>query len=150
MLTVRELAMFFEASAARAKRDLTLETLKHLGAVARDAEALIGQELDVWPPLADSTVAEKERLGYTGQVSDTDPLLRTGELRGSIEADAEGTATGVEGVIGSNSQVALWQEMGTAKIPPRPFLATAMARSEGKAVEQFGELAVELLSPGIR
>jgi len=150
MLTLGELTLFMKASAARARTEVTLETHKVLAEVAKDAEALIGQELPQWPPLAESTIAEKQRLGYTGQVSATDPLLRTGELRGSIESDAERTATGVEGVVGSNSKVALYQEMGTAKIPPRPFLATAMMRSEDRFKEELGLFAHELLSPGVR
>ncbi len=35
---------------------------------------------DPWPPLAASTIREKRRLGYP-----TDPLIRTGKMRGSFK-----------------------------------------------------------------
>lgn len=151
MLTCGEMALFFRASAVRVEAELTLETHKLLADIAKDAEALIGQERPQWHDLAPSTVAEKERLGYTNQISPTDPLLRTGEMRGSIESDAEKGDFWVDGVIGSNDKVALYQEMGTKTIPPRPFLAAAMIINLPKKSEvAFGEFGLELLTPGVR
>jgi len=56
------------------------------------------------------------------------PWLRTGELRASIASHAtEDTA-----IIGSTIPVAIYQELGTRSIPPRPFLApTAATEEEG-------------------
>src|SRR5574340_1454777 len=67
-----------------------------------------------WAPLADSTEAEKARLGYPVDA----PLLREGDLRDSIEHEVEG----LEAVIGSKSEIAEYQEFGTEHIPPRPFI----------------------------
>lgn len=150
MLTVRELAMFLEASAARVRTEIKRETEHLLEDAAAEAKAMIGHELEEWPDLAERTIAEKQRLGYTGQISETDPLLRTGKLRDSIKAEAAATGAGVEGVVASEDVVALYQEMGTARIPPRPFLAPAMMTAEARSHQAFGELAVELLTPAIR
>ena len=58
------------------------------------------------------------------------PWVRTGALRDSIAA----SATGLEAAIGSNDPAAAPQEMGTSRIPPRPFLApVASARGEEMA-----------------
>lgn len=57
------------------------------------------------------------------------PWLRTGELRASIASQvAEDTA-----IIGSTTPVAIFQELGTRSIPPRPFLAPTAA-TEAEAV----------------
>ncbi len=149
MLKIGELALFLESRAVAARHGL-LEVTHHLmDDVATDAKALIGHEIDRWPPLADRTVAEKQRLGYVGQISPTDPLLRTGDMRESIKPDAELTAYGVEGVVGSGSKIALYQEMGTSRIPPRPFLAEAMAHIEHKARHEIELFGAALLRPPV-
>jgi len=56
------------------------------------------------------------------------PLRETGELRASIEWNAEGN----EGYVGSNNDKAVWHELGTARIPPRSFLMGAAMRMEPK------------------
>ena len=83
-----------------------------------------------WAALKETTIYEKTRLGYVGQVSATDPLLRTGMMRESIE----GAAEGLTGVVGTDDPKAKWQEFGatrvgrnrTGTIPPRPFIGMAM------------------------
>lgn len=92
------------------------------------AQGMIGEEIAQWAALAASTVEEKSRLGYTGRVSATDPLYRTGELRLSIKFSvAPGTLT-----LGTNDPIAAFQEFGTARIPPRPFIGATMFR-DGRA-----------------
>lgn len=71
-----------------------------------------------WEPLAASTLEEKERLGFSPP---DNPLLRTGEMRDSISA----TVVGRDAIVGSTSDKALWHELGTKHIPPRPFLGPA-------------------------
>ena len=74
-----------------------------------------------WPELAESTKADRARHGYP----EDEPLLRSGEMRDSI-----GRATSIDGLevqIGSNSDIAVWQELGTQHIPPRSFLGGATA-----------------------
>ena len=85
-----------------------------------------------WSPLAESTLAEKRRLGFTGRRSADDPLLRTGELMESYGFglalwSASSTLQGWQAHIGSPLDVALWQELGTAKMPPRPVISGATA-----------------------
>jgi len=107
------------------------------------ARSLIGQERPEWLALADVTVEEKTRLGYVGRVSATDPLLRTGEMRDSIEFELlEDLGTGVSAVIYSNDEKAVVQELGGGYIPPRPFLATAMRQELPLLSERFS-LAAE-------
>lgn len=75
-----------------------------------------------WEQLAMSTKQDRVRKGFTAN----DPLLRSGELRDSISHEVASH----EAVIGSTSDVAVFQEMGTDKIPPRPFLGPAGFKSE--------------------
>lgn len=98
--------------------------------VKDDAQWRIGAYQDAvgpfnaWEPLAHSTVMDRIRKGYTP----FDPLLRTGEMRDSIAVDV----TGQTAVIGSDSDIAVWQELGTKHIPPRPFLGPAAAAAGPK------------------
>ncbi len=97
---------------------------QHAAAVIlqRHAKDMIGEELPAWPALADATVEEKQALGFTGRVSATDPLLRTGELRASIKAEVDGKRV----VLGSDDPIAVYQEEGTRSMPPRPFIGATM------------------------
>ncbi len=75
-----------------------------------------------WPELADSTKDERARLGF----SENDPLLRTGELRDSIERQVEG----LEAQIGSADERMAFHEFGTSKMPARPVLGPAAFRNK--------------------
>lgn len=87
-----------------------------------------------WAELADSTKQQRARLGF----AENDPLLRTGELRDSI-----GHAVGdKEAVVGSDSQIAEWQELGTKTIPPRSFLGGAAYRKREEVAKELGRSAV--------
>ncbi|HVC15974.1 MAG TPA: hypothetical protein VNE18_01600 [Rhodanobacter sp.] len=89
-----------------------------------------------WAMLADSTVAEKQALGYAPP---DNPLLRKGDLRDSIgHAVSEAGAFHAEAVVGSNSDIAVYQELGTEKMPPRSFLGGAAVRSGKKVAEAVG------------
>ena len=58
------------------------------------------------------------------------PWRRTGSLQSSIEHRSDATTA----VVGSDDPVAVAQELGTSRIPPRPFLApTAAAHAQGVA-----------------
>lgn len=111
------------------------------------AAELIGHELPQWPPLADSTIKEKERLGYTGHVSATDPLLRTGENRDSIGFEVDPLE--LEQVTGSKRKEFLWMEMGTQgphPVPSRPSLAIAAVSSLPFAGDKLKETAAATLT----
>jgi hypothetical protein len=97
--------------------------------VAKQAKRAIGKTHELWPPLKPATIARKLR-GNT-------PLLETGEMRDSIEW----TVHGLEGQVGSNSDKAVWQELGTSHIPPRSFLASSAISMEGR-IHEMAERAV--------
>lgn len=92
-------------------------------AIQADARGRLGTYQDgegpfpAWANLAEATVDDRLRKGFTPD----DPLLRTGDLRKSITTKVDGNVAG----IGSESPIALYQEQGTSKIPPRPFLGPA-------------------------
>jgi hypothetical protein len=86
-----------------------------------------------WAELADSTKAERVRLGYT----ENDPGLRSGAMRDSIENQV----SGLEGVIGSNDDHLVYFEFGTSKQPARPVLGTAAYRSQ-KVIEKAAGAAL--------
>lgn len=129
-MTAAELAALLRDAQERIVPELERVVTAVTVDAARRARAYIGQERPEWPPLADSTVADKTALGYVGHVSPTDPLLRTGEMRESIEGNVEGLV----GTTGSNDRKALWQEFGAhgtgpnraGELPPRPFIGLGM------------------------
>jgi phage gpG-like protein len=98
------------------------------GLIQNTARAKLGhyqpsvEHFPAWPELADFTKQDRVAKGFT----ENDPLLRTGELRDSIGH----AVRGFEAVIGSTSDVAVYQELGTDRIPPRPFLGPAVVENE--------------------
>lgn len=85
---------------------------------------------DAWAPLAESTKADRVRQGY----SEDEPLLRSGEFRDSIGSEVVGLAA----IVGTKSEIGLWQEVGTAHIPPRPFIGPAYIRKIDSLMEAIG------------
>ena len=106
--------------------------------VQKKAKAAIGTEHEMWPALAESTIKDKAAHGYKIPA----PLLRTGEMRDSIEY----TVHGNEGAVGSDLDIAVYQELGTSKIPPRSFLVSSAISSEDKIHRMAGAAAVAALS----
>lgn len=88
---------------------------------------------------AAATLAEKVRDTLTTPPGGphTTPWKQSGALADSITHAAQGETA----VVGSASPVAAWQECGTARIPPRPFLAPA-AQESGDAIAHAVGLAV--------
>jgi phage gpG-like protein len=69
------------------------------------------------------------------------PWRESGALHDSIGSDAEGD----EAVVGSTSNVALFQEHGTDRVPPRPtFAPIASAQGETIATTLANAIAVAL------
>lgn len=97
-----------------------------------ESKRVIGTYDYGWPPLAASTLKKK--------AADT-PLLETGEMRDSIEH----TVTGDEAHIGSNNDKAVWQELGTSRIPPRSFLMEAAVHKTDDVVKAIGQHIVPKL-----
>ncbi len=103
--------------------------------IEHEAKDLIGTEYPGWPALADSTVERKEAKGQTGRISSTDPLFATGELRATISHQVEAPVA----LIGTPDPVGIYQEMGTSRIPPRPFLGAAASRKGKDAAKEIGK-----------
>ena len=90
-------------------------------------------EIAPWQMLAESTLAH---LGLQDAApEDHSPLLRKGDLRDSIGHKVEYPVA----VVGSDDEVALYQELGTATIPPRSFLALAAFRKAQEVAEMHAE-----------
>lgn len=94
-------------------------------------QAAVGP-FSAWADLAESTLEggyDQHRRWYPGKIElgfspPDNPLLRHGQLRGSIEKHlTENTI-----VVGTHDPVAHYQEFGTSdgEIPPRPFIGPAM------------------------
>jgi hypothetical protein len=92
--------------------------------VQKKAKAAIGKEHEMEAPLAESSIADKQQKGFPTPK----PLLRTGELRDSIQY----TVHGPEGAVGSDLDRAVWLEIGTSRMPPRSFLVSSAISSEDK------------------
>ncbi len=114
--------------------------------IEKDAKAQIGSyqgavgPFPAWAQLADSTQADRGRKGY----AENDPLLRDGTLRDSISHEVEG----LEAAIGSTSDIAMYQELGTSRIPPRPFIGPAAFKNKEKIENILGTAIVEGMTGG--
>ena len=105
--------------------------------VETEAKRVIGTYDYNWPQLAPSTQADRVAQGFPAN----EPLLRTGEMRDSIEHVSDRK----EAQIGSNSDIAVWQELGTVSIPARSFLGEAAIRKEQEVVDEIGRVVVSTL-----
>ena len=130
--SIGEFAKFFREAASEARimgaRNLALETAASW--IEAEAKHVIGTYEFDWPQLAPSTQAERTRKGLPAN----EPLLRTGEMRDSISHEI--TIPGEEAIVGSESDIALYQELGTDKVPPRPFLMPSVFYLK-KPIEQM-------------
>lgn len=134
MMTPKEFASFLlHEIGERRVHDAELLALEAIGQmVEMEAKRTIGTYEWDWPQLAESTQHDRERKGY----DPNEPLLRTGELRNAIEHQVIPEDLAVEiGVpagephSGTNAdvgEIGMWQEFGTATIPPRPFLGPSL------------------------
>lgn len=114
--------------------------------IEKDAKGQIGfyqQEagpFNAWPELADSTKQDRVAKGF----SENDPLLRTGELRDSMSREVVGN----EAAVGSTSDVMVYQELGTVRIPPRPVLGPAAFKNRDRIEQVLGEAVVHAMEYG--
>ena len=146
----------FAAHLTALKAEMAIETheaLEHAALlVETEAKAEIGTyqgaagPFAAWATLAAFTQADRVAKGYPAD----EPLLRTGEMRDSIEH-----TIGVhEAEVGSNSDIAVYQELGThgggwgGPIPPRSFLGGAAFRKSHEIRDVCAIGAVQVLSGG--
>jgi phage gpG-like protein len=135
------LGRFLEVAAAQAlEQEATMRRAARV--VEKAAKAKIRHYQDAsgpfvgWGELADSTKADRVRLGYT----ENDPLLRSGALQAGI-THAANPVLAVVGVLESSpvADIAEYSELGTAKQPPRSYLGGAAADKAEKVAEIIGE-----------
>lgn len=93
-----------------------------------------------WVELADSTKEDRVSKGF----SENNPLLRSGGLRDSISHEIDS----LEAVVGSDSGIMVYQELGTETIPPRAVLGPAAVRNKNVIIRTLGHAAAEGLLYG--
>lgn len=139
-MTPKEFELMLEASLKTVVPRLEIG-LDKVGMLAESIAAEIpGHYQPGWAPLAASTLAEKAAKGFPVP----SPLLRTGAMAGTYRKEVDVFA--LEMVIGSPDKIALFQEMGTSRIPPRPVTEPALKNSLPYAADVFGMIAVSLLT----
>jgi len=86
--------------------------------------------------------AVRQRLSETpGTGGHDEPWRQSGALRDSVGAEADG----LQAVVGSSDPAAVPQEMGTAHMPPRPFLAPTGAGMGQEVARGVAEAVVAAL-----
>lgn len=147
MKSFDDMDAFLEFLAARAHEVARAQEpalRKGANIIAEEARAEIGTYQDqagsspAWAELAEATKRQRAAQGWT----ENDPLLRSGELRESIEVSVEGN----EAAIGSNSPIAAFLEFGTSRIPPRSFLGGAAFRKGEAAAQAIGKTMAHALA----
>lgn len=119
--------------------------------IEKEAKAEIGHyqseagPFPAWAELADATKADRRAKGFP----ENNPLLRSGELLNSISHSVDGS----HAVVGSTSDIAVYQEFGTPHaahpIPPRSFLGGAAFRKGEEAAEAAGKAVAHAVA-GLR
>ncbi len=92
-----------------------------------------------WAPLAQSTLDDKARQGWPSP----SPELRSGDLRDSYEKTI---VSNHEAAVGSDSDVAVYQELGTSKMPPRSIIGLAGAKKEHEIWQMTGRIFYGVLT----
>ncbi|MCG5072284.1 hypothetical protein [Paraburkholderia tagetis] len=121
--------------------------------VATEARAEFGHyqredmgPLEPWAELKDETKQQHIQAIVDGEAAEdagpNTPLLVKGGLRDSIEHEFGPR----EFVVGSESEIMVWQEQGTPTIPPRPVLSTAMYRNTDNVVNLVGQAVEDTLA----
>lgn len=112
--------------------------------VQKTAQGMIGDyqqavgQYPAWEELADSTKAERSRLGY----SENDPGYRSGEMQKSVQR----TVSGEEMAVGSNDPHIVWFDQGTPSQPPRPIFGPAALHSMDRVKTIIGATAFAWLA----
>lgn len=140
MKDLKELETMLAGALTRVHGELAIG-LDKVGQLAESLAAHYpGEYQPGWPALAESTLKDKERQGFPSP----SPLKRTGAMAESYRKVVEPIELAL--VIGSREPKALWHEMGTSRIPPRPVCAPALRNSLPFAADTFGAIAVHLLT----
>lgn len=111
--------------------------------IENEAKASLGHYQDqagpfaAWAELAEATKTDRASQGFP----DNEPELRTGAMGLTIEH----TVVGSEAYIGSDDQILEYQELGTAKMPPRSILGGAAVRKTNEVLVTLGTEVVGAL-----
>lgn len=108
----------------------------------KESKDKIGHLQEGWAPLADSTKKDKERLGYVFN-ADYNPLYREGDLRDSIKGVYNLSLHQI--LLGSFSEIMIYQALGTMHIPPRDPIGTTMAQAKPEIALYLGQMFVQWL-----
>jgi hypothetical protein len=106
--------------------------------VTKEVYRVIGTYDYGWPALAPSTQDQRASLGFEPD----EPLLRTGAMRDSVWYKADHH----EVQIGTDNKIAAYQELGTSRIPPRPFLEGALKEKTPEILHEIGHCVTGYLS----
>lgn len=71
----------------------------------------------------------------------------TGE---KIQPPEGGKAGQVVGVVGTAVDYGIYQEFGTRKMPPQPYLRPAVLKIEGKSLREIRDIMVKTMDDGIK
>lgn len=115
-------------------------------AIEASAKSKFGGYQAGWVPLAESTKAERRRLGFTPD----DPLFRSGGLRDDVRHKVDGdtvfigvepgqTLRGPDGKTIDAAKVMAVQEYGDSRghVPPRPVFGTVVIEDLDRHVDAF-------------
>jgi phage gpG-like protein len=134
-----------EAAARMAAAAIDIEAAKRAALeeacliVQERARGLLGHPNAYWEPLKPETIAHKGGLDM--------PLLESGAMRSSISHVVVDSS---HGWVGSNSEVAVVQELGSSRgIPPRPFLSLAAHQSGPDVAKVVGKKMVAAIGAGL-
>lgn len=141
-MNVNEWANSLKRNCATHKARLAKALIASGELVKEDARHQIGHYQLGWKSLAESTVLDKIRAGFATPGDDR-PLLRTGEMRDSIEC--EPLTNGF--VVGSKDPVAAYQEFGTSRIPPRPFIGPALFHQMPAIEKKLAKVFMDTVTP---
>jgi hypothetical protein len=135
---IGEFTRFISAVAIAAGDDGKKEALEVMAkAITAKAKSVLGtHEYSEWPPLQPETIARKA----TGD----SPLLETGEMRDSIGYKI--IRPGELAEVGSDSDVAVYMELGTQTVPARSFLALTGAKHGEAAAELAGGIVAAAIA----
>ncbi|MBV8524322.1 MAG: HK97 gp10 family phage protein [Acetobacteraceae bacterium] len=97
------------------------ETLRHLADTLNRLDLAAAQHTVLESAGQRLETAIKQSLSNPPSGDHSTPWIKTGKLRDSIARDADNQTL----IVGSTDPVAVFQELGTRTIPPRPFLAPA-------------------------
>lgn len=115
-------------------------------AIEASAKSKFGGYQTGWAPLAESTKAQRQRLGFTPD----DPLFRSGGLRDAVHHKVEGESVfigvepgqklhGPDGKEVDAAMVMAVQEYGDSRghVPPRPVFGTVILEDLDRHVDAF-------------